>query len=275
MKGTVALHCRVLQAFSVYPSLHEKLNQMAPSSGKHQSRNRHGHSRHGQRLHIGCWNMRTLVEEEGSIAMSVVRPSSRGVTVDHKATLMVQELKRFRMNITGISETKWFGQAVYEVEGYTILHSGCPIPGESQIAKQNEGVGIVLDLQMTTAWKEAGEIWKAVSSQIVTAGIKIARQDGAMPDRRSSRGALFMTVISVYAPTHRAAPEKKEEFFAALQETIDRVFVDDVLLLVGDFNARVGSSGRQEDISMWKGVRGYHGVGKMNESGEALLSSVH
>lgn len=105
-------------------------------------------------------------------------------------------------------------------------------------------------LRILAAWKEAGGIWKAVSSRIVTARMKIARQDGTMPNRRSSRGALFMTVISVHAPTHRAAPEKKEEFFAALQETIDRVCIDDVLLLVGDFNARVGSSGRQEDVSM-------------------------
>ena len=58
-----------------------------------------------------------------------------------------------------------------------------PITGESQTAEQNEGVGIILDPQMTTAWKEAGEIWKAVSSRIVTARIKIAGQDGAMPDR--------------------------------------------------------------------------------------------
>ena len=104
------------------------------------------------------------------------------------------------MNVTGISETKWFGQAVYEVEGYTILHSGHPIPEESQTAEQNDGVGIALDPQMKTAWKEAGEIWKAVSSWIVTARIKITRQAGAMPDRQSSRGALLMNVISVYAP---------------------------------------------------------------------------
>ena len=70
--------------------------------------------------------MCTLVEAEG-IATNVVRPSSRRVAVDHKSTLMVQELKRFNMNITGISETKWFGKAIYEVEGYTILHSGHPI----------------------------------------------------------------------------------------------------------------------------------------------------
>ena len=39
-----------------------------------------------------------------------------------------------------------------------------------------------------------------------------------------------------------------------------------MLLLVGDFNTRVGSIERQ-DISRWEGVRGYHSVGKRNESG--------
>ena len=93
------------------------------------------------------------------------------------------------MNVTRSSETKWFGQAVYEVEGYIILHSECPIPGESQTAKKKErswhsigerDVEIVLDPQMTIAWREPGEIWKAVSSRIVTARIKVAREDGAM-----------------------------------------------------------------------------------------------
>ena len=93
------------------------------------------------------------------------------------------------MNVTGSSETKWFGQAVYEVEGYIILHSERPILGESQTAEKKErswhsigerDVEIVLDPQMTIAWRERGEIWKAVSSRIVTARTKIAREDGAM-----------------------------------------------------------------------------------------------
>ena len=36
---------------------------------------------------------------------------------------MVMELKKYRMNVVGISETKWFGSAVYKVDGYVILHS--------------------------------------------------------------------------------------------------------------------------------------------------------
>ena len=58
---------------------------------------------------------------EGSIVTSVARPSSRSVAVDRKFMRMVQELKRFRMNAIGISETKWFGQAMYNGTPYTTL----------------------------------------------------------------------------------------------------------------------------------------------------------
>ena len=46
---------------------------------------------------------------------------------------MAQELNRFRMNVTGIRETKWFGQAVYEVEGYTIPNSQLDIKTQENL----------------------------------------------------------------------------------------------------------------------------------------------
>ena len=80
------------------------------------------------------------------------------------------------------------------------------------------------------------------------------------------------TIVSVYAPTNRASQEEKDEFYADLQSVIDGVAEEDVVMIVGDFNARVGSSERQEEEDMWNDVRGCHGVGRINESGEALLS---
>ena len=100
--------------------------------------------------------MRTLVQSEGPIETSVARPSSRGVTVDRKVSLMLQELKKYGVRVTGINETKWFGQAVYQVEGYTVLHSGRPVPVESPL-RRNEGVGIVLDPALAAAWRAAGK----------------------------------------------------------------------------------------------------------------------
>ena len=78
--------------------------------------------------------------------------------------------------------------------------------------------------------------------------------------------------MSLASPTHRAAQQKKEDFYADLQVTIDSVHVDDVLLLVGEFKTRVGSNRSTEYRSMWERVRGSNGVGMINESREALLS---
>ena len=125
---------------------------------------------------------------------------------------------------------------------------------------------------MTAAWREAGEVWKAVSSRTVCARLKLAGQGvGRYLDRRSER-PVYITVVSVYAPTFRASVEQKEQFFSDIQAKLDDVNKHDVLLLVGDFNARVGSSVRCEEDPAWDGVRGLYGMGKMNEAGEALLS---
>ena len=171
--------------------------------------------------------------------------------------------------MAGISETKWFGKAVYVVEGYTILHSGRPLPEESPMVR-NEGVGIVLDPALTVAWRDAGEVWKAVSSRIVCARLKLA-QDVRRLLRKGKSKPVFATIMSVYAPTFRATAEVKEEF-SDLQATIDGVDEHDVLLIVGDFNARVGGSERGRDVPAWDGVRGFHGVVKSNEAGVELLS---
>jgi len=59
--------------------------------------------------------------------------------VDHKVEFLVRELRRFKMSMVGISETQWFGQAVYLVDGYTVVHSGRPMPAASNVAQHGEG----------------------------------------------------------------------------------------------------------------------------------------
>ena len=45
---------------------------------------------------------------------------------------MVQEFINFGTNIVSISETKWFGQSVYDVDSFLILHSGQSVPGSDE-----------------------------------------------------------------------------------------------------------------------------------------------
>ena len=89
------------------------------------------------------------------------------------------------MSIAGINETKWFGKDLCDVEGYLILHSGRPLPDDDSPMVQDEGVGTVLDHEMTAAWREAGEVWESVSSRTVCARLKLAGQGmGSSLDRR-------------------------------------------------------------------------------------------
>ena len=55
-----------------------------------------------------------------------------------------------------------------------------------------------------------------------------------------------VAIISVYAPTHRAPVEIKDQFFDDLQAVISSAPPNDLLLAMGDFNVRVGCEKRRQ-----------------------------
>ena len=73
--------------------------------------------------------------------------------------------------------------------------------------------------------------------------------------------------MSVYYPTLVSSDDVKDRFYDTLYSTLRRISQDDKIILLGDFNARVG---RNHDI--WHGVIGHHGGGNVNSSGLRLLS---
>ena len=81
----------------------------------------------------------------------------------------------------------------------------------------------------------------------------------------------YVTVVAIYAPTKPssgtaqvAAPS--DTFYDQLQSVVSDVPPRDMLLVLGDFNARVGS-----DFQSWRSVIGPHGMGDCNGNGERLL----
>ena len=55
-------------------------------------------------------------------------PSNGPHCVDRKLDLLVNELKKLNVAVAGIQETKWFGQDVWNADGYTLLHSNQAAP---------------------------------------------------------------------------------------------------------------------------------------------------
>ena len=221
---------------------------------------------------IATWNVRSLVENAGDERICRKRPNEalpKPNTVDCKLDLLVRELRRYNVSVGAVQETKWFGSDIWQADGYTLLHSGRPLPGDSESAARKEGVGILLDEKATNAWRAAGEAWEATSSRIISARLKIVRVGQRIPGGSRETSNTFATVISVYAPTAKAPSHVKQKFYEDLQSTVDKVPVSDVMILLGDFNSRVGR--REVESDLWRGTLGIHGLEERNEAGEEFL----
>ena len=71
-------------------------------------------------------------------------------------------------------------------------------------------------------------------------------------------------VIQVYAPTSNAEETEVEQLHEDLQDLLELPPQKDVLFIIGDWNAKVGS---QET----PGVTGKFGLGVQNEAGQRLI----
>ena len=73
-------------------------------------------------------------------------------------------------------------------------------------------------------------------------------------------------LLSAYAPTLTSSSDAKDAFYSQLDKVIKHIPKNEALILLGDFNARVGN-----DQDSWPYCLGHFGVGKCNENGQRLL----
>ena len=73
-----------------------------------------------------------------------------------------------------------------------------------------------------------------------------------------------ITVTQVYALTSNAEEAEVEQFYEDLQDLLELRAKKDVLFIIGEWNAKVGS---QETL----GVTGKFGLGVQNEAGKRLI----
>ena len=177
------------------------------------------------RLRIGTWNVRTMYEQG-------------------RCAQVVKEMKRYNLSILGVSEMRWntFG-SLRTATGEFILYSGNPNEDDQHV----KGVGLILSRSAADSLLA----WEPVSERVITA--------------RFASKCQNMSIIQVYAPTNDATEEEKESFYYQLQTVYDRTPRRDVIVVIGNFNAKIGNNNTGMET-----VMGQHGLGSMNENGEIL-----
>ena len=77
--------------------------------------------------------------------------------------------------------------------------------------------------------------------------------------------AANTTLVQVYAPTADASNEEIDDFYGKLQTTVESVLTNDMLIVMGDWDAKI-SKGEET------GIAGRWGLGERNECGERLIN---
>ena len=188
-------------------------------------------------MHLGSWNVRTLLDRD-----TADRPQRR-------TALIASELARYKIDIAALSETRLDGEGELceRGTGYTFFWSG-----RGAEERREAGVGFAMK---TTLARKLVDKPKGVNDRLMTMRLPLTR-------------GKFATIVSAYAPTLTNPEETKNKFYEDLHNVINAVPTADKLIILGDFNARVG-----RDTTTWEGVIGKHGVGKCNSNGLLLLQT--
>jgi endonuclease/exonuclease/phosphatase family metal-dependent hydrolase len=156
------------------------------------------------------------------------------------AAQIAKEMDNYQLDILGISESRWTGAGRMRLtSGQTVIYSG--------EQDHEKGVAIIISKQGMKSLME----WTPVNKRIITA-------------RFYSRFKK-VTIIQVYAPHNERDDEEKNQFYQELQEVIDGCNKNDIIIAMGDLNARVGN-----DNSGYERTMGTHGYGTQNDNGERL-----
>lgn len=174
----------------------------------------------GRLLKIGTWNVRTL----------------------HKAgnfECLMKEMKAMKMDIMGISETRWTdGGRVTDGE-YEFVYSG----GDKRMG----GVGIMMRKDVASSMTG---MWPVTDRIIMV---------------KLSGKPFNINIIQVYAPTTDHEEEEIESFYEDINKVMDYTKSGEITILMGDWNAKVGDAPEHP-------VVGNCGLGERNNRGTRLVN---
>jgi exonuclease III len=151
------------------------------------------------------------------------------------------------VDIAALSEMRLHDTGVRRENSHTFFWTGNPTGSRLQ---GTSGVGFAISNQLISQLTEQP---KPISDRLMSL-------------RLATSNTTHIHLISAYAPTLCSAQTDIEAFYQELRGILSCIPRNDSVVLLGDFNARVGS-----DWASWPRVLGKHGRGTYNSNGEQLL----
>ena len=148
-------------------------------------------------------------------------------------------MARVNVDILGISELRWTGMGEFNSDDHYIYYCG-------QESLRRNGVAIIVKKSVQNAVRG----YSLKNNRMISVCFQVK--------------PLNITVTQVYALTSNAEEAEVEQFSEDLQDLLELTPKRDVLFIIGDWNAKVGS---QET----PGVTGKFGLGVQNEVGQRLI----
>ena len=156
-----------------------------------------------------------------------------------KLEVVIQEMTRVNIDILGISELRWTGMAEFNSDAHYIYYC-------RQESLRRNGVAIMVN--------------KRVQNSVLGCNLKNDRMISVHFQGKS----FSIMVIQAYAPSSNAEEAEVERFYEDLQDLLELTPKKDVLFIIGDWNAKVGSQGTP-------GVTGKFGLGVQSKAGQRLI----
>ncbi|VDL95759.1 unnamed protein product [Schistocephalus solidus] len=172
---------------------------------------------------------------------------TRSKRPEWRTALVTRELARYKVDIAALSETQFSEQGQLDEVGarYTIFWSG-----QTKAERRDAGVAFAIRDDIV------GRL------PCLPQGINDRLMSLCLPLREDK----FATIISTYAPPMKSSDAAKEKFYEELHTLLATVAKVDKLIVLGDFNAHVGT-----DHTAWQRVLGHDGLGSRNDNGLLLL----
>lgn len=160
-----------------------------------------------------------------------------------KEVELQEEFEKTGLKILAITETKSKGKGIKKMSnGHIMIWSGVKVQ-----ERASAGVGCLIHKDL----EDKIQNWEGHSERMMT--VEVSEEKGNK-----------WTIVIVYAPNEDEKAENKEKFWEELSNLTDSC--NGVIIIMGDFNGRVGSKDEKYNTSLGK-----FGENKRNNNGKRIL----